>query len=89
MRDVRERIAERAGPGKRGFATSARRGRKKAGRRGRGLDPQRGLPHAAHGVPYHDLGVDYFQPRNTARLQSQFVARLERLGLYVWVHPTA
>ncbi len=36
---------------------------------------------------YHDLGHDYFEKRDTARLQRRLVSRLEVLGLPVTVEP--
>jgi transposase len=34
-------------------------------------------------VPHHDLGADYFDRRNTARLRRHHVRRLEQLGYQV------
>lgn len=39
------------------------------------------------GTTYHDLGHDYFDQRDTARLQRRLIARLEALGLRVTVQP--
>ena len=39
------------------------------------------------GTTYHDLGHDYFDQRDTARLQQRLIARLESLGLRVTVEP--
>ena len=33
-----------------------------------------------HGVAHHDLGADYFERRNTARVRRHHVRRLEQLG---------
>jgi hypothetical protein len=33
-----------------------------------------------HRVPHHDLGVDYFDRHNTARIRHHHVRRLEKLG---------
>lgn len=41
------------------------------------------------GTTYHDLGQDYFETRDTARLQRRLIARLEALGLRVTVEPIA
>jgi transposase len=41
------------------------------------------------GTTYHDLGHDYFDHRDTARLQRRLVARLEALGLHVTIEPLA
>jgi transposase len=41
------------------------------------------------GTTYHDLGQDYFDKRDTARLQARRLARLEALGLRVPVQPMA
>ena len=40
-----------------------------------------------HGTTYRELGQDYFDKRNTARIQERLVARLETLGLRVTVEP--
>jgi hypothetical protein len=37
--------------------------------------------------PYVDLGADYFDKRDTARLQRQYVRRLEQLGYAVTLTP--
>ena len=39
------------------------------------------------GTTYRDLGHDYFDKRDTARLQQRLIARLESLGLRVTVEP--
>lgn len=39
------------------------------------------------GATYRDLGQDYFDQRDTARLQQRLIARLESLGLKVTVEP--
>ncbi len=39
------------------------------------------------GTTYRDLGHDYFDQRDTARLQRRLIARLEALGLRVTVEP--
>ena len=39
------------------------------------------------GTTYRDLGHDYFDQRDTARLQQRLIARLESLGLRVTVEP--
>ncbi|MEK7204690.1 MAG: IS110 family transposase, partial [candidate division NC10 bacterium] len=39
------------------------------------------------GTTYRDLGHDYFDKRETARLQQRLIARLESLGLRVTVEP--
>lgn len=39
------------------------------------------------GTTYRDLGHDYFDKRETARLQQRLIARLESLGLRVSVEP--
>ena len=39
------------------------------------------------GTTYRDLGHDYFDKRDTARLQRRLIARLESLGLHVTVDP--
>lgn len=39
------------------------------------------------GTTYRDLGHDYFDKRETARLQRRLIARLESLGLRVTVEP--
>jgi len=36
-----------------------------------------------HRVPHHDLGADYFDRRNTARIRRHHVRRLEQLGYQV------
>ena len=36
-----------------------------------------------HRVPHQDLGVDYFDRRNAARLRRHHVRRLEKLGYNV------
>jgi transposase len=41
------------------------------------------------GTTYRDLGHDYFDQRDTARLQRRLIARLEALGLRVTVEPLA
>lgn len=41
------------------------------------------------GTTYRDLGRDYFDKRDTARLQRRLIARLESLGLQVTVEPLA
>jgi len=41
------------------------------------------------GTTYRDLGHDYFDKRDTARLQRRLIARLEALGLRVTVEPLA
>ena len=40
------------------------------------------------GTTYHELGQDYFDKRDTARIQERLLARLETLGLRVTVEPT-
>jgi hypothetical protein len=37
--------------------------------------------------PYADLGADYFDKRDTTRLQRQYVRRLEQLGYAVTLTP--
>jgi hypothetical protein len=37
--------------------------------------------------PYADLGAEYFDKRDTARLQRQYVRRLEQLGYAVTLTP--
>lgn len=39
------------------------------------------------GTTYRDLGHDYFDKRDTARLQQRLIARLQSLGLRVTVEP--
>jgi transposase len=41
------------------------------------------------GTTYRDLGQDYFDKRDTARLQQRLIARLESLGVKVTVEPIA
>jgi len=41
------------------------------------------------GTTYRDLGQDYFDRRDTARLQQRLIARLESLGVKVTVEPIA
>jgi len=41
------------------------------------------------GITYHELGQDYFDKRDTARIQERLIARLETLGLRVTVEPMA
>ncbi len=41
------------------------------------------------GTTYRDLGQDYFDKRDTVRLQRRLIARLEALGLRVTVDPLA
>jgi transposase len=43
----------------------------------------------AHDKKFTDLGVDYFDNRDTERLKRQLVAKLERLGCKVTVEPKA
>jgi transposase len=43
-----------------------------------------------HRVPHQDLGADYFDRRNTARIRRHHVRRLEQLGYQVLlVEPAA
>jgi transposase len=39
--------------------------------------------------PYHDLGADYFDRLDTARIERHHVRRLEQLGYTVTLTPTA
>ena len=39
------------------------------------------------GTTYHELGQDYFDKRETARIQERLIARLQTLGLRVTVEP--
>ena len=39
------------------------------------------------GTVYHDLGHNYFEKRDTGRLQRRLISRLEALGLRVTVEP--
>jgi transposase len=39
------------------------------------------------GTTYHELGQDYFDKRDTARIQERLIARLQTLGLRVTVEP--
>lgn len=41
------------------------------------------------GVPYRDLGADYFERRDTTQLTRRLIHRLEQLGLSVEVKPAA
>lgn len=43
----------------------------------------------SHGVPHHDLGVDYFASRNVARTTRHYIRRLEQLGCRVTVDQAA
>jgi transposase len=46
--------------------------------------------HMLHrGVPYHDLGGDYFDRRDKTRVANRLIQRLEELGLHVEVRPAA
>ena len=38
-----------------------------------------------HGTTYREFGQDYFDRRDTARIQERLVARLHALGLHVTV----
>jgi len=40
-------------------------------------------------VPHHDLGADYFDRRNTARLRQHHVRRLRQLGYQVVLREAA
>jgi hypothetical protein len=42
-----------------------------------------------HQSPYHELGSDYFDRLDTARLQRHYVCRLEQLGYAVTLAPVA
>ena len=42
-----------------------------------------------HRVPHHDLGVDYFERRNTERVRHHHIRRLERLGYKVLIEKVA
>lgn len=39
--------------------------------------------------PYHDLGADYFDRRNSEQLKRSLIRRLERLGLQISIRPLA
>jgi transposase len=39
--------------------------------------------------PYHDLGADYFDRLEAARLERQYVRRLEQLGYTVTLTPAS
>jgi hypothetical protein len=41
------------------------------------------------GTTYRELGPDYFDKRDSARIQERLIARLETLGLRVIVEPMA
>ena len=41
------------------------------------------------GVPYHDLGPDYFDRRHAERLQRRCIRQLEQLGLQVTITPAS
>jgi hypothetical protein len=41
------------------------------------------------GTTYRELGQDYFDKRDSARIQERLIARLETLGLRVIVEPMA
>ena len=41
------------------------------------------------GTTYREFGQDYFDKRDTARLQQRLIARLESLGVKVTVEPIA
>jgi len=42
-----------------------------------------------HGTTYRELGPDYFDKRDAARIRERLIARLAALGLRVTVEPLA
>ena len=46
-------------------------------------------PIVKDGTTYGDLGQDYFDRRDTARIQERLLARLQAIGLRVTVEPIA
>ena len=63
----------------------ARRGPRKAVVRGRGLDPDRGLPHAPRRHLYHDLGASHLHRRDTRQQVGRLLKRLHNLGYDVQI----